>query len=551
MAMAFSKRHVLGMLAVVIMFFCMFQLFRVPTAGTAVAPVPSGIRAAPDLDASVRDSLGSLREDMNRNFDGLIAELRALRTQIASSAGSSRGVAPETSAVGLPARAQERAPVENARSPILSPQSAAKIRQIQALASLRCVDTNLDYPNNSLRLYSCHGGEQGAQNQYFWAARDGRIRHSSGRCIDAPTSAPGGQIIFAVCSQSKTQYWRRVQVPGRLFAQYRNVGNDMCMDLEPATTTLIVNPCSHACSQFWNATHVEDEPIPDTSEVAPVTSLGPLPLAGKILCWVLTQPSAHASKAVAVNNTWGRECDHLLFVSSSDYPGLNMLVLDVGAEEARTLIWPKVQQAWTHVFQTYLDKADWFIKADDDTYFVMPYLRQFLSQFKPSDPHQFGRRFFFGGVNSSTTIYNSGGAGVILSRETVRVLGERASANPNVWVGDPGGPEDLSLSQTLAQWNILPEDTRDPDGRHRFLTLGIENERQQTRSPAMWFWNFSFDALETTSCCSQRWISTHYIPPALVCLCGLVCVCIRCIVLHVHPSGKASPMPAVCPDAVP
>ena len=59
----------------------------------------------------------------------------------------------------------------------------------------------------------------------------------------------------------------------------------------------------------------------------------------------------------------------------------------------------------------------------------------------------------------------------------------------------------------------MTTDTRDKDGRHQFISLGLDPEHFFTRTgfPSLWLWKFSKDAREGMDCCSKHWVTTHYI----------------------------------------
>lgn len=85
----------------------------------------------------------------------------------------------------------------------------------------------------------------------------------------------------------------------------------------------------------------------------------------RVLCWVMTNPDNHKTKAIHIKNTWGKRCNKLLFMSSKTDLELDAIALPV--DEGRTSLWDKTKSAFQYVYQNHYEDADWFLKADDDS----------------------------------------------------------------------------------------------------------------------------------------------------------------------------------------
>lgn len=180
----------------------------------------------------------------------------------------------------------------------------------------------------------------------------------------------------------------------------------------------------------------------------------------RVLCWIMTGPQNLQKKAIHVKKTWGKRCTKLIFFSSETNHTFPTIGLNIS--EGRDHLTGKTMRAFKYVYDHFFDEADWFMKADDDTYFIMENLRYFLSSRDQTEPVYFGHHF-------RTIVkqgYYSGGAGYILSKETLKRLATTGQ-NPKFCRQD-GGAEDAELGKCMQNLGVKTANSTDALGRSRF-----------------------------------------------------------------------------------
>ncbi|XP_067951590.1 glycoprotein-N-acetylgalactosamine 3-beta-galactosyltransferase 1-like isoform X2 [Watersipora subatra] len=184
----------------------------------------------------------------------------------------------------------------------------------------------------------------------------------------------------------------------------------------------------------------------------------------RILCWVMTSPDNLEKKAIHVYKTWAHKCNKLLFISSKENKTFPAPVIRVETEEGREHLTAKTMHAFKYIYDNHFTDADWFMKADDDTFAIMENLRYFLADKNPKDPVYYGHHF-------KTIVkpqgYYSGGGGYVLSKEALQRFNDKGFHNDAVCRED-GGAEDAEFGKCMQNLGVHTAESYDERGASRF-----------------------------------------------------------------------------------
>lgn len=203
----------------------------------------------------------------------------------------------------------------------------------------------------------------------------------------------------------------------------------------------------------------------------------------RVLCWVMTGPNNLETKARHVKNTWTRHCNIVVFMSSVEDP--DFPTVGLGTKEGRDQLYWKTIRAFHYAYEHHIDEADWFLKADDDTYVIVDNLRWVLANHTPDEPIYFGRRF----KPYTKQGYMSGGAGYILSKEALRRFVEGFKTQV---CSHTTSVEDLAMGQCMEKVGVLAGDSRDGLQRETFHPFVPEQHLTAKFPKSFWYWSYCY-----------------------------------------------------------
>lgn len=189
----------------------------------------------------------------------------------------------------------------------------------------------------------------------------------------------------------------------------------------------------------------------------------------KIICMILTTPSNWETKGRAVKNTWARRC-HKAFYFYTKIEGCTTQpictepdAIGLNVPDGRDHLTAKTVGALNYSYTKYGAEADYFLKADDDTYVITENLQRILLRFRSISHLYLGRLF----TDILPKGYNSGGAGYVISKLAVKLLVENRTLHPSECQAD-GGFEDVEIGRCLAKFGIYPQDEMDSTKKQIF-----------------------------------------------------------------------------------
>lgn len=178
-------------------------------------------------------------------------------------------------------------------------------------------------------------------------------------------------------------------------------------------------------------------------------------------------------------------------------------------------MWQKSRSIWKYINAHLVNEYDYFLLGGDDMFYIIENLRAYLGSDEITKLQMERNGLYLGRVFQppNQLTFNSGGAGYILDKKSVKILGENIDS-PKCYPHQQGFWEDVNVANCLKKSDetIVPYDTRDSLERERFHPFS-PSLHLAYRIPATpdWYAKYNPNLKLGFECCSQDSISFHYV----------------------------------------
>lgn len=139
-------------------------------------------------------------------------------------------------------------------------------------------------------------------------------------------------------------------------------------------------------------------------------------------------------------------------------------VIFIDTPEGYSNLTEKSREILQFLYLTEIDKYGWFLKADDDTYFILENLRYFLQGLDMDQPAYLGYQLEPTWFDSP---YMSGGAGYVFNRAGLKLLVERGLQTKGM-CQEKGSFEDLEVGRCAVKSGVTIYSSLDKFERETF-----------------------------------------------------------------------------------
>lgn len=163
--------------------------------------------------------------------------------------------------------------------------------------------------------------------------------------------------------------------------------------------------------------------------------------------------------------------------------------------------------------EDYLDKAEWFVKVDTDSFPLPDNMRNYMSYYNESNPHYLGHTIMYRW--SENIVFNTG-SGYMVSREALRQLRpifqelqKPKQPDRQLCIDRLGPQEDMEFGRCLRLINVLPNDVLDGQNRYYMMTWRPDDHLHMKREET-WFWEYKIkDVGQLQKCCNPKNMGYH------------------------------------------